>query len=609
MSNEENRIILEFPASDVQLELGETITFDNISGFLNSDRVTYNNGSLTEKISAMDSEIDSKADAEATAQALATKADAQATTQALATKADKTFVVGEVARLDGRIDALPEAMIFKGTLGVGGTITELPTASAENEGWTFKCITAGTYEGLTLKVGDTVTCFNPPNTSVYEWDISGHGDTDTDTWRAIKVNGVEKLGNGISSGGVDIVEGDNIKVTFDGNGNKVEIAADTIDDTQALTTKSWSGKKTFDEIVNILPTGNASGSIANFNTSLALPLVSAKFDVNASGGGGTPSTPIPIVGVSEVNVIHRGANVLDLTKIVDNEYYSLNSDGSLKILNSDGRAWTSFEPQLFLKKGDYVILRSNPKGYFTLRTSLDNYSSAFVSTINNTTKTFTLSDDAFIKIKVGAGLTSADYPFNSFDGINYPSTDTTYHAYNGNTTTIQLGQTVYGGYFTQDKDGHRRLVVTHKIKDLGSLSWTRESFNNKIHWYSSLVDNMKQTSFALNANLICSCYSSNTTSAVYGGTESISSYDRRFYIYDTVYDDVTKTSAEFKNYMQGVQVVYELAEPFTVELPDGEPITALVGTNNVYADSGDIEVTYKKSIDDAIAELQALILS
>ena len=43
------------------------------------------------------------------------------------------------------IDALPEPMIFKGTLGKDGTITSLPAAAASNEGYTYKVITDGTY--------------------------------------------------------------------------------------------------------------------------------------------------------------------------------------------------------------------------------------------------------------------------------------------------------------------------------------------------------------------------------------------------------------------------------------------------------------------------------
>lgn len=53
------------------------------------------------------------------------------------------------------ISALPKPMIFKGSLGVGGTITELPAASASNEGFTYKVITDGTYAGIAAKEGDT----------------------------------------------------------------------------------------------------------------------------------------------------------------------------------------------------------------------------------------------------------------------------------------------------------------------------------------------------------------------------------------------------------------------------------------------------------------------
>lgn len=53
------------------------------------------------------------------------------------------------------IDELPEPMIFKGSLGVGGTIQTLPAPSADNVGFVYKVITAGTYYGITAKPGDS----------------------------------------------------------------------------------------------------------------------------------------------------------------------------------------------------------------------------------------------------------------------------------------------------------------------------------------------------------------------------------------------------------------------------------------------------------------------
>jgi hypothetical protein len=40
---------------------------------------------------------------------------------------------------------IPEAMLFKGSLGTGGTITSLPAAASTNKGFVYKVITAGTY--------------------------------------------------------------------------------------------------------------------------------------------------------------------------------------------------------------------------------------------------------------------------------------------------------------------------------------------------------------------------------------------------------------------------------------------------------------------------------
>ena len=49
-----------------------------------------------------------------------------------------------------------DAMIFKGTLGTGGTVTSLP--ASHKIGDTYRVITAGTWAGVTCEVGDLVIC-------------------------------------------------------------------------------------------------------------------------------------------------------------------------------------------------------------------------------------------------------------------------------------------------------------------------------------------------------------------------------------------------------------------------------------------------------------------
>ena len=116
------------------------------------------------------------------------------------------------------IDNLPEPMVFKGTLGVNGTITSLPTASSSNNGYTYKVITDGTYDGKSAKVGDVFT------SNGSEWVLIPSGDeTFTDTWRSVKVNDTELLGSSITTGAVNFKSGSNVSIT--GSGNNITIEA------------------------------------------------------------------------------------------------------------------------------------------------------------------------------------------------------------------------------------------------------------------------------------------------------------------------------------------------------------------------------------------------
>src|SRR5699024_4996486 len=68
-----------------------------------------------------------------------------------------------------------DAMVFKGTLGTGGTVTALP--STYSTGWTYRVITAGTYAGQKCEVGDLIIAID---------DASGSG-TNAD-WTVAQTN-------------------------------------------------------------------------------------------------------------------------------------------------------------------------------------------------------------------------------------------------------------------------------------------------------------------------------------------------------------------------------------------------------------------------------------
>ena len=258
------------------------------------------------------------------------------------------------------IDTLPEPMIFKGTLGTGGTITTLPTASAANEGFTYKVITAGTYASQAAKVGDVFV------SNGSSWVIIPAGDTDSDTWRNIKVNGTEKLGNGISTGAVDFVNGDATTVTFE-TGGKIKIShADT--STQSSVNNSG---RTYIQDITIDTYGHVTGiasatetvvntdryvnaatfaddSTNNANNPVKMTLTRDGSDTN------TVTANIPKVSTATAGVVPKGAAVSTQSQstkflredgtwaapsytVNTNTTYTISKDGeSVKLTGSNG---------------------------------------------------------------------------------------------------------------------------------------------------------------------------------------------------------------------------------------------------------------------------------
>ena len=66
-------------------------------------------------------------------------------------------------------------------------------------------------------------------------------------------------------------------------------------------------KAQVDSIINsMLPIGTASGNPCTFDTEIAAALQALTADIVCGGGGGTPSTPVPLVGHSELNLDVNG---------------------------------------------------------------------------------------------------------------------------------------------------------------------------------------------------------------------------------------------------------------------------------------------------------------
>ena len=338
----------------------------------------------------------------------------------------------------------------------------------------------------------------------------------------------------------------------------------------------------------------ASGAIANFTTSVVKPLVNltAYFKATQEAGTPTPQSPKAISGVSAVSVPHCHKNIFsyDENRIAQAETstQTIRSYYNLGFKNCTIAFSGSFKSGITPDNTRLNIGKLN-NGILTIL-------SDFIKegAVNDRVVTFGANDTAVIMYTAETviGLKTAIEKFDL--QLEVGSQVTSYEAYNGSTTLINLGGTYYGGYVTQDRDGKRELVVTHKaktkLKDLGY--WNYSESGNRF-FINNISDVIQKTDWNRHIGL-CECYIEGRVGNNQGDNLAYGFYNNSLYIRDTDYSDVaTWLSAVGDNYM-----LYELAEPFTVALPDGEPITAFNGVNNIYNDSGDTSVTYLAKIAD-----------
>ena len=166
---------------------------------------------------------------------------------------------------------------------------------------------------------------------------------------------------------------------------------------------------------------------------------------------------------------------------------------------------------------------------------------------------------------------------------------------NGQTFTVAFGQTVYGGVY--DKSG--RLTITWAGVDIGSLAWQVIEYQGISYKVSnSLTSTIKApTASSETANIKCSIFK-NVSRDELDNFNYVICIDPNKNI--DIIDNDYSTAADFTTAMSGVMLAYELATPIVIDVQAISP-SAVVGTNNIISDcNGDVNVSYKDSIQHYI---------
>lgn len=157
--------------------------------------------------------------------------------------------------------------------------------------------------------------------------------------------------------------------------------------------------------------------------------------------------------------------------------------------------------------------------------------------------------------------------------------------------TTYLTRDIFGGYVDLISG---KLVVDKVSVDLGSLDYTLNATNR---FYATLPSPAKPTgSYNVASDCLCDVYASKTQNQVFAGVIGIApqaTVGATVYIYDSAY----ATADAIKSGLQGRMFCYELATPQTYQLTP-QQVNTLVGTNNVWSDSGQVEVRIAESMRD-----------
>lgn len=330
----------------------------------------------------------------------------------------------------------------------------------------------------------------------------------------------------------------------------------------------------------------ASGFLVSFNDGGDnIPLNSLFANIIAvQSGSGTPSPSNvrSISGWSGVNVFKTGKNLF-FSKISS---VTIDSSGTISITGEND---VLIAP---VKKGtQYYItigLSSIVYGFFTDMPVSGSISYNGTRTVTNT-KYFTAPIDGYVGVRILAGATGSQ--------LELGTTGSTVEPYNGTTHTISFGQTVYGG--TLDVIKGVLTIIHGEVADFSQLGWTVHSADDNI--FRVAVTGIKQPqSTDRNKDIMCSCYKPSSNTAINNtmDNESMLIANGNVYIRDTSYSDATA----FKNSLSNQVFVFPLATPVTYQLTPAQ-VSTLLGLNNIFADTGDISLSYFTQNANAINDI------
>lgn len=419
-------------------------------------------------------------------------------------------------------------------------------------------------------------------------------------------------------------------------------------DDSSIGEKPWSSK----HIVDMLcPPLEESGNPVVCYPVAGYPLgVKAKWEPMQEGSGTpSPENIRPIKGRASVTVERCGENVIEFLSTEDSssdikiavdaeKNITLNGTlaekgnitvGTCRLHWVAGKTYT-----MYVKKvGGSVSLGSGDSITFAYALFTTDYNHYFRGdTASTNLDVYTASDAALVETELvfmlqcwRKGTVFNNYKFQ-IEVVEGNTAPTTYTPYIGQTNTLTLPETVYGGEVdavTGDGKETRKFVALD-----GTETWYTWGVNknntNVTGFYTYDINDYSIDGDDVN-KILCSTMQ-HTNSDVYGGRNMgigfANTGSSRYLIYcvktDTLSDatDDKKAVASFKTFLADlyaagtpVQICYKQAEPVPFTATGAQPIPALAGANTVLTDADSATVTGRADPIKRTEDLEAAVAS
>lgn len=352
-------------------------------------------------------------------------------------------------------------------------------------------------------------------------------------------------------------------------------------------------------------------AIASFETNIQRPLETSEhyFSCSQAEGTPTPDSPIPITGVSEITAYRTGKNLTNIAELPYTIHWGTDAPELVSFLNT-------LPIGVYTISNKYKIngLPGNNKvqhGRFYITALIDgsqtpvlSYSvvtdtSPTVGKIYEESGTFEITASNKGKFNHAYRYCDQDTTHTGNDRGSYTCYDiqlekassaTPYEPYNGESITVSLGGTYYGGKLVQSEDGSRKIVLTHSIGIYDGSNdeiWNDYSTGNGF-FISGINDHITESYGDGLCNILPVVHSLSQLGVVFG----INS--KYIFLMQVKTQWNISTTNELRAFLANnpIEIVYKLETPIEIDLPDGDPLTTLAGENNVYCNTGDTALTY-----------------